>query len=43
VLDRRVTSKYYGKQFLASLPGGKEVRGRRGEINDVTAKWLGAR
>jgi hypothetical protein len=43
VLDRRVTSKYYGKQFLASLPGGNEVRGRRGEIKDATAKWLGVR
>jgi DNA polymerase III epsilon subunit family exonuclease len=43
VLDPRVTSKYYGKQFLRSLPGCTEQRGRLRDVNATTAQWLEGR
>lgn len=41
MLDRRVTSKYYGRQFLESLPDCALKRGKLREIAHVTAEWLG--
>lgn len=40
VLDRRVTSKYYGKQFLRSLPDCTVRHGRLSRLADDTATWL---
>ncbi|HEV7216669.1 MAG TPA: helicase C-terminal domain-containing protein, partial [Chloroflexota bacterium] len=43
VLDRRITSKYYGKQFLQSLPGCTVQKGRMQDLREHTAKWLAGR
>ena len=42
VLDRRITSKYYGKQFLRSLPDCRIQDGRLGRLKEDTAAWLAA-
>jgi DNA polymerase-3 subunit epsilon/ATP-dependent DNA helicase DinG len=42
VLDRRITSKYYGQQFLRSLPDCRVQRGPLREVAAKTAEWLAA-
>ena len=42
ILDRRITSRRYGREFLASLP---DVELRRGSLHDLSAnirEWMGA-
>ncbi len=42
ILDRRITSRRYGREFLASLP---DVELRRGSLHDLSAQirdWMGA-
>ncbi|MGI8913801.1 MAG: helicase C-terminal domain-containing protein [Chloroflexota bacterium] len=43
VMDRRVTSKYYGQQFLRSLPSCTVQRSRLRDLGEKTAAWLGGR
>ena len=40
VLDRRITSRSYGDQFLRSLPGCTVSRPTLGELPGVVARWL---
>ncbi len=40
VLDRRITSKYYGQQFLRSLPGGTQHRCQLGDVPALATQWL---
>ena len=40
VLDRRITSRSYGDQFLRSLPGCTVSRPTLEELPDVVARWL---
>ena len=42
VLDRRITSRSYGDQFLRSLPGCTVARPTLEGLPDVVAQWLGA-
>ena len=41
VLDRRITSRSYGDQFLRSLPGCTVSRPTLRELPAVVARWLG--
>ncbi len=40
VLDRRVTGKYYGAQFLRSLPSCASHRGKLRDIGPIVERWL---
>ena len=42
VLDRRITSRSYGGQFLRSLPGCTVARPTLDGLPAVVAQWLGA-
>ena len=42
VLDRRITSRSYGGQFLRSLPGCTVARPTLDGLPDVVAQWLGS-
>jgi Rad3-related DNA helicase len=42
LLDRRLTSKFYGKALLESLPGGTFMRGPVAALPDAIAGWLGS-
>jgi len=42
VLDRRLTSRGYGRAFLRSLPGCEVREGPAGEAPSAARDWLGA-
>lgn len=43
VLDRRVTSKYYGRQFVRSLPPVTIGHPKLNDVGQVTKEWLNDR